>query len=185
MPSMSLSNITVTPTTDPLVVTANQTKVSDFVSNTLLQVIQIDGQNARMTVNTYGGVTAFTGNRANGTAENPTAVIADNALVMLEGRGYGQTGYGLPGKSDAAHFVIHAAENWTDTARGSYARICTVQKGTASPSIERWRVNDDGTFTVLNFHTWPSYASDADAAAAGVQIDQSYRNGSALQFRAT
>jgi hypothetical protein len=69
-----------------------------------------------------------------------TAAQTDDALLVLNGRGYGSTRF-----SDASRAAIRllAAENWTDLAQGAYIRFETTQNGGINRT-EKMRITGAG-----------------------------------------
>src|SRR3989338_4202773 len=80
------------------------------------------------------------GRKARGSISSPTAVTADDALLVLSGLGYGATGYSSGGR---ANIRLVATETWTDTAQGTYASFYTTPTGTAT-AAEVMRINGAG-----------------------------------------
>jgi hypothetical protein len=78
--------------------------------------------------------------RARGTRDNPTAVQANDGLLFLVAKGYGVAGFSGGGRANLSMF---AAENWTDTAQGTYMIFKTTQAGTATQT-EKMRITDTG-----------------------------------------
>ena len=87
-----------------------------------------------------GGASGFIGRRANGTAASPTASLTDEQLVIFGGRGYGATGF--PATSRAS-VTGYAAENWTDSAQGTYLGLRTTTIGSATETT-KWLIGDSG-----------------------------------------
>lgn len=80
----------------------------------------------------YGsGNPQFVGRHAIGTYAAPTAVQVSNRLVSLCGVGYGATGYSSTPRGIVA---VRAAENWTDTAQGTYISFSTTAIGDTVPT---------------------------------------------------
>jgi len=100
---------------------------------------------AAVTVEGYGVVGVnFIGRRARGTVAAPSALQANDNIMAMQGRGYGATAFS-PGSR--AFMKFFAAENWTDTAQGTYISLATTQIGTApttTPAPERVRITDVG-----------------------------------------
>lgn len=91
---------------------------------------------------TYGGSATFLGGRrGRGAAAAPTAILANDAMFNVGGRGY--DGSAMSGTQ--ALFSCRAAENWTTTARGTYWSVFTQPNGTIAGQIERVRWDHDGT----------------------------------------
>ncbi|MET0568135.1 MAG: DUF2793 domain-containing protein [Hyphomicrobiaceae bacterium] len=123
------------------------------VTGTILHMAGDDGQQARVLMDGFGngsvGVPALIGRRARGTMASPSAVQTNDNLPVYSGFGYGATGYSA---SSRGQFSVVAAENWTDTAQGAYARVQATPNGsTTSGEVTRWlengnvRIGSDGT----------------------------------------
>jgi hypothetical protein len=94
-----------------------------------------------LSFDSYGIVASnIIGRRARGTVASPTAAQVEDALLVLNGRGYGATGF-----SNASRAAIRllAAENWTDLAQGAYIRFETTQNG-GTNKTEKMRITDTG-----------------------------------------
>jgi hypothetical protein len=76
---------------------------------------------------------------ARGTPAAPTAVGTDDILGGLAVRGYGATGF----TAGRGQVMFKAAENWTDTANGTYLQFTTTPAGSANFS-ERMRISSAG-----------------------------------------
>ena len=95
---------------------------------------------ASVDIDGYGPVGInFIGRRSEGTVAAPTGLLANDNIMAMQGRGYGATGF----RPRAGHHEFFAAENWTDTAQGTYISVATTQKTTAA-SAERLRILDSG-----------------------------------------
>jgi len=66
------------------------------------------------------------GRKARGTSSSPTAVLLGDTLSLLGGRGYGTTAFSATNKANVS---IMAAENWTDSAQGTYISFNTTTVG--------------------------------------------------------
>jgi hypothetical protein len=96
---------------------------------------------AAITVEGYGLVGInFMGRRAEGTLAKPTALLAGDNIMAMQGRGYGTTGFS---GGSRAYMKFFAAENWTDSNQGTYISLATTAKG-SSTSAERLRITDAG-----------------------------------------
>jgi len=91
-----------------------------------IQITANTGVTARITMDTYGGTSAITFRRANGVPGAPSATAQFDFIGTLNCQGYGTTGWSTAGH--AAHVYL-AAENWTDTAQGSFMRMATTPVG--------------------------------------------------------
>ncbi len=76
---------------------------------------------------------------ARGTPAVPAAVQTNDILGGLAVRGYGATGF-TGGKGQV---MFRAAENWTDTANGTYLQFTTTPSG-SSTFAERMRIDPSG-----------------------------------------
>ena len=76
---------------------------------------------------------------ARGTPAAPSAVQANDILGGLAVRGYGTTGW----SSGRGQVMYKAAENWTDSAQGTYLQLTTTPVGTGAWA-ERMRITPDG-----------------------------------------
>ncbi len=66
--------------------------------------------------------------RARGTVAAPSAVQLNDDLGAVGARGYGATAFSTASRAD---INFNAAENWTDTAQGTYIGFSTTAMGTA------------------------------------------------------
>jgi len=98
---------------------------------------------AAIAVEGYGAVgTNFIGRRARGTMAAPAALQAGDNIFTLQGLGYGSTGFSTASRTNVR---FYAAENWTDTAQGTYLSMETTLKGTTPLNAsERMRITDAG-----------------------------------------
>jgi hypothetical protein len=76
---------------------------------------------------------------ARGTPASPAPVQTNDILGGLAVRGYGSTGF----SAGRGQVMYKAAENWTDTAQGTYLQFTTTPTG-ATGWLERIRVTPDG-----------------------------------------
>ncbi|MDF1498790.1 MAG: carbohydrate binding domain-containing protein, partial [Patescibacteria group bacterium] len=104
--------------------------------------IQNDGLNAIVFTTAYGTSMAgsFYGASARGTQALPTASQLDDYLGVFGARGYGATGFSAWSK---VAIFMNAAENWTDTAQGTYIGFNTTAIGGTSRT-EKLRITDSG-----------------------------------------
>jgi len=123
----------------PLTVTSNASISQPPLSASFptVYIAAVDGANTFVVMDAYsgGGSSNFHADlilrRARGTGASPTAAQAGDNLGQIQWRGYGATGFGAA-KSAALEGV--AAENWTDTAQGSYFSFTASPQGTLSPT---------------------------------------------------
>ncbi len=94
-----------------------------------------------VTIDGYGFVGLnFIGRRAEGTPTAPKGVLLNDNLVTLQGRGYGTSGFST---SSRAYVKLFAAENWSDTAQGTYISLATTAT-TTNTEMERLRITAAG-----------------------------------------
>jgi len=119
-----------------------------------------------------GGATASNHNiafrAARGIVGTPTASQLDDRLGWFNFRGYGTTSFASSARAALSSF---AAENWTDTAQGTYFSISTTPVGTTS-MVERLRVGADGRLVLNNPLALASYT--VATLPAGNQGDTAY-----------
>lgn len=133
---------TTTPDTK-LTVSANTSGGQTAPSGTMFHLLGADATTAFLDVDGFAGAPTFVGRRAAGTAASPTAVQANQGLMLLGGRGYGATAYSL----DRARISFLAAENWTDTAQGAYIPFQTTPVG-GTATVEVMRLTDGGNLGI-------------------------------------
>ncbi len=104
----------------------------------------VDETNAGWTYKQYSDAdgTNFRNYRARGSIAAPSAVQAGDRLASFLAGGYGDTQFSSPNGG----LNIYAAENFTDTAAGTYVTLSTAATGTnpAGGGTERLRVTADG-----------------------------------------
>ena len=112
----------------------------------------------------------------NGTYESPTAIIANQRTAFLISSMYGTSSYANNGG-----ISIYAAENQTDTARGSYITFETTASGTVTRT-ERMRIDASGNLG-LGISTLSTHNPDLayNKTFALTQSDQTLTFGSYWQ----
>lgn len=135
--------INVTPTTNPLVVNGNTIGLSSYRPNTLLELIG-GGANAAITIDTFTGAAVFTGRRADGSINAPSAIGLGENINVFNAVGYGATGYG---SFAAAELALVAAEGWSDTAQGTYMGFSVTATG-STVRAEAMRLQASGILTL-------------------------------------
>ena len=135
---------TASPQTQLTVVSNTQTTTptAALPAGTDIYVVGADSAITRITQDAYGtgSYAAYTGRQARGTAATPTASQSGDALAQFTGRGYGATAFG---SASNGYFQISAAENFTDTAQGTYASVYTTPTGNNS-ALEIFRFGPSG-----------------------------------------
>jgi len=102
--------------------------------------------NTRITQDAYGtgNYGVYTARSARGTAASPTASQSGDFLSQFTGRGYGATGFAT---ASTGYFSVSAAENFTDTAQGTYASVFTTATG-GNSATEAFRFGPAGQFGI-------------------------------------
>ena len=157
---------TASPQTQLTVVSNTQTTTptSALPAGTDLYIVGANAANTRITQDAYGtgNYAAYTGRQARGTAASPTASQTDDILVEVTGRGYGATGFST---QSVVRIDLEAAENFTDTAQGTYISFHTSALGTTSPN-ERFRIGPSGQFSITSGGT-PNYGTSGYSLVSG------------------
>jgi hypothetical protein len=130
------------------IVSPTQTSVTagTLPAGTDLHIVGADSAITRITQDAFGtgNYVAFTGRSSRGTAAAPTASQANDALAQFTARGYGATGYS---SNSIAYIGMYAAENFTDTAQGSYIDFETTNLGSSSVT-RKFRVGSEGQWGI-------------------------------------
>ncbi len=108
------------------------------ISGTGLRVAGADGVSNLIMMDAFGQNNQFIARVALGTLAAKSALTVDNIMLQFACRGYGATDY-----SSAARVAIRllSAENWSDTAQGTYINFLTTTIGTTTLT-ERMRLTD-------------------------------------------
>ena len=85
----------------------------------------------------------FIGARSRGSHGSPSAVLANDSLVSFNGRGYKTSAW----SNTVGGFYVYAAENWTNTATGSFAAFRLAATGGTTVS-EVARLTSTGNLLV-------------------------------------
>lgn len=143
------------PTTPALTINKNAASpLSPALATNLLQLTNVDGTGTNIEMNAFGtgAVASFSSRSARGTKASPSAIQSGDAITSWFGSGYGTNAF-----DDFTGVIqLTAAENFSNTANGSYWSIFTTQ-ATTTTLTERARV---GQGLMLN-----TYASDPGAGA--------------------
>jgi hypothetical protein len=137
----------------------------------------MDGAQAVYSTTAYGvgDNPAFLGRQARGSVASPSASQTNDILSQLTAHGYGTTGFSAGSRGK---FAILAAENWTDTAQGTYIQAFLTGTGTTTP-LQAMLVNN--VSTALGYQT----TAAIDAVAIGVQSDAAQQYDTCLGFQTT
>jgi hypothetical protein len=135
---------TASPTTVLTILSPTQTALPPGVlpSGTDIHIVGANNAETRITQDSFGtgNYPVYTGRAARGTAASPTALQSGDILTQYTGRGYGATGYN---SASTGVFEFIAAENFSDTAQGTYASVRLTATGGASPA-EVFRIGPIG-----------------------------------------
>jgi hypothetical protein len=139
---------TATPQTQLTIVSNTQTTTptGTLPSGTDVYIVGANAANTRITQDAYGtgAYGVYTVRQARGTAASPTATQSGDTLAQFTGRGYGATVFAT---ASTGRFDVTAAENFTDTAQGTYASVFTTATGANSPT-EAFRFGPAGQFGI-------------------------------------
>lgn len=128
------------------------------------------GGNIAVTADGYGtGNISYRTRRARGTSGSPTAVQTDDILGSYGALGYGATAF--PAVNNAA-IRFFAAQNFTDSAYGTYITLNTVANN-ATALTERMRIGNNGNVLI---------ATTTDDAVNKLQVSGSAALKTSLQM---
>ena len=159
---------TATPQTQLTVVSNTQTTTptGSLPAGTDLYIVGANAANTRITQDAYGtgAYGVFTARQARGTAASPTASQSGDFLAQFTARGYGATGFGT---ASTGYIAFSAAENFTDTAQGTYAGIYTTPTGSNSIA-EAFRFGPAGQLGIggATYGTSGQFLTSGGASAA-------------------
>ena len=104
-------------------------------SGTDLHISGANGSNTRITQDAFGtgSYVSFTGRSARGTAASPTQTQSGDTLAQFTGRGFSNANLQF-GNVSTGRLDVVAAENFTDTARGTNVQIFTTATGAITPT---------------------------------------------------
>lgn len=122
-----------------------------------------DGGAANITMTSYGTVSPiYSSMRARGSAASPSQVLANDLLAGLGGIGYGTTAF----SGFRANLKFRAAQDFTDTAQGTYFTFETTPIGTLL-TAERVRFLDNGSVGVGTSTPWGFLSINPTALGTG------------------
>lgn len=106
------------------------------MAGTVFHLSNVTGTGPRFLFDAVAANGNFTARRANNTRASPSALASGDAIFAIGGTGYGATAYSAFSRVALA-FV--AAENWTDTAQGTYGTLSATPITTATQVVVyRW-----------------------------------------------
>jgi hypothetical protein len=120
------ANGTITPATRVTINPSGDVGLGTPNPITSLEIVRNGETNFAGTSYNNGDGSAVFFQRARGTQQAPTGVLAGDALGYFGALGYGTTGWG----NGAGVMAVVAAENWTDTANGNLIAFATSPLGT-------------------------------------------------------
>lgn len=115
--------------------------LGNFMTNEDGRNLIVIGAHGNTLTTATAGVNAFS---SRGTSAAPTASQAGDSLYTMGGRGYGTTDYGLGSK---AAIIESAAQNWTDSANGTYITLETTPNNSTTRA-EALRVDQSGNIGI-------------------------------------
>jgi hypothetical protein len=145
---VSVNNSTFPASTSLVKITASNNFITIPPSNQdyLLQLTGKDNTAARLIVDSFGTGTysVVAGRSARGNAAFPTVTQTGDVLSRFGGSGYGTSGFLGSG---TGRLDLVAAENFTDTAKGTNIQLWTTPAGSNTPSISATFSNTSVSFT--------------------------------------
>ena len=143
------------------------------VGGTVAQFGNVDGTYTRMLFDGFAAGSRIDFIRADTTAAAPSAVQSGEEIGGLSWFGYGTNAYSSGGR---AIMLTAAAENWSNTAQGTYMAFYTTPKTTVSVA-EHMRIDDAGnvgigtTIPLANFQVGTSSAlTNYQGAVVGIML---------------
>lgn len=124
----------------PLSIVENSSGSPAPPSGTYLHIVGPNSTAPRVFLDSFAIQGLVNYRRADGTEASPSAVQSGENLGGFNWFGYGATGYSTGSRAVIAGY---AAQNWTDTAQGTYIAFSTTANGTAT-ATESMRVDNTG-----------------------------------------
>lgn len=164
--TLVLGNITPTSVASTGRVSANLNSGSapTPLTGTAFQGTAADGVVARVELNSFGAIAAFTTRRANGTAASPTAIASGDQISGFNAYGYYVTG-GPAYSGVQATVAMFATENWTSTANGTQVKIRTTPNGSTTMA-DAFTVDGSGNAVSIGTMTATRYIGLVDDRVA-------------------
>lgn len=131
---------TAVPTTKLTVSSNTALPSAGAITGTNLWQVGADTTNNDILLDAFGAINRINFRRASGTSSSPTALASGNNIAIINGFGYGATGYSSAGRIG---INFQASETWTDTAQGTQMLFSTTTNGAAT-SAERMRIDNAG-----------------------------------------
>lgn len=121
-------------------VSANSGSIPAGFATTIAHFAGADGTNPRTYFDAFGGAAIIEMRRADGTLASKTALQNGEGMASIAATGYGATGYAIGSR---VGWSMIAAENWTDTAQGTYS-IFTATPNGGIATAEAFRIAPTG-----------------------------------------
>lgn len=99
-------------------------------SGWLNRLVGNDAANARQVIDASAGIPCYTSRRWNGTGASPSVLLDEDVIMRLDAWGYGDTALSI---SARALIEARAAENWSDSAQGTYWAFRNTPSGSLIP----------------------------------------------------
>jgi hypothetical protein len=116
--------------------------------DTLLFLAGKNGVNTRFNMDSFGSgnYSVIAARQANGTAENPTATLANDTILRLSTQGWGSTTY----VSTIGRINVQATQNFTDSAAGTRVRFQLTPNNSIAIQTVTADITSDGLSFVGN-----------------------------------
>lgn len=121
-------------------VNANGGTIPAGFATTIAHFAGADGTNPRTYFDAFGGASIIELRRADGTLASKSALQNGEGIASIAATGYGATAYAAGSR---AGWSMIAAENWTDTAQGTYS-IFTATPNGGIATAEAFRIAPTG-----------------------------------------
>lgn len=171
--------------TTPLITTLSGTVAPAILSGTIIQAVGANSANARIFIDSFAGNPVLNLRRADGTNASKSAVQLDELIGAVGALGYGATAYASGARSTLS---FSAAENWTDSAHGTYMSFFTTLVGSTTNS-EQMRLDGKGNLGI-GVTSWGASAARVIGIANGTApssspsgMGQLYVESGALKYR--
>jgi hypothetical protein len=143
----------------PLVINQNATAPTDTITPPIVPIMRLvgaDGQQTALVIDTFGHTPTVLGRRSEGSNAAKTGVVQGVPLLSLHGRGYDTIEY----SGVQVQYSLRAAEDWSDTARGTYHSWHTTASGGITMT-EKLRLTDTGQLFGMVLHNNPNPVTGA------------------------
>lgn len=170
------------PTVSGFTVNNNAAALPAPPSNTLVQIGNADASSTGICYDAWGTASVASAvqlRKARGTAAAPSAIQLDDPIGSLSAFGYGTNAYST---TQRAFLGFYAAENWTNTAQGTYAVIYTTPTGTVA-SAEALRIDSDKSAIFSGPALKPTTSAGATVGTATLPFSNTFlANGTKLDW---